>query len=122
MALRSTVLDHFRKARPLHYIHFESDHLSCDAGHKKSLLSGWFSGNRCFCSAVSFDSRLRAGMMASRLYHRERVIPALTDHLEDKGGVIGAESSPLGSGYFKPFCRTLCGYAFRGLVVIYRSH
>jgi hypothetical protein len=31
----------------------------------------------------------RAGMMASRLYHRERVIPALTDHLEDKGGVIG---------------------------------
>jgi hypothetical protein len=30
---------------------------------------------------------LRAGMMASRLYHRERVIPALTDHLEDKGGV-----------------------------------
>ena len=33
---------------------------------------------------------LRAGMMASRLYHRERVIPALTDHLEDKGGVIGS--------------------------------
>jgi hypothetical protein len=33
---------------------------------------------------------LRAGMMASRLYHRERVIPALADHLEDKGGVIGA--------------------------------
>ena len=31
----------------------------------------------------------RAGMMASRLYHRKRVIPALTDHLEDKGGVIG---------------------------------
>jgi len=28
-------------------------------------------------------------MMASRLNHRERVIPALTDHLEDKGGVIG---------------------------------
>jgi hypothetical protein len=26
-------------------------------------------------------------MTASRLYHRERVIPALTDHLEDKGGV-----------------------------------
>jgi hypothetical protein len=23
---------------------------------------------------------LRAGMMASRLYHREHVIPALTDH------------------------------------------
>ena len=32
---------------------------------------------------------LRAGMMASRLYHRRRVIPALTDHLEYKGGVIG---------------------------------
>jgi hypothetical protein len=28
-------------------------------------------------------------MMASRLNHREHVIPALTDHLEDKGGVIG---------------------------------
>jgi hypothetical protein len=28
-------------------------------------------------------------MMASRLYHRGHVIPALTDHLEDKGGVIG---------------------------------
>ena len=29
---------------------------------------------------------LRAGMMASRLYHRERVIPALTDHLVDEAG------------------------------------
>jgi hypothetical protein len=27
--------------------------------------------------------------MASRLNHRGHVIPALTDHLEDKGGVIG---------------------------------
>jgi hypothetical protein len=43
--------------------------------------------------AVNFDSKLRAGMTASRLYHRGRVIPALTDHLEDKGGVIGAASS-----------------------------
>ena len=34
---------------------------------------------------------LRAGMTASRLYHRRRVIPAQTDHLEDKGGVIGQE-------------------------------
>ena len=32
---------------------------------------------------------LRAGMMASRLYHRERVIPALTDHLEDEGEAFG---------------------------------
>jgi hypothetical protein len=32
---------------------------------------------------------LRAEMTASRLYHRGRVIPAQTDHLEDKGGVIG---------------------------------
>ena len=32
---------------------------------------------------------LRAEMTASRLYHRERVIPAQTDYLEDKGGVIG---------------------------------
>jgi len=27
---------------------------------------------------------LRAGMMASRLNHREHVIPALTDHMEDE--------------------------------------
>jgi hypothetical protein len=33
--------------------------------------------------------QLRAGMTASRLNHRGHVIPALTDHLEDKGGVIG---------------------------------
>ena len=32
---------------------------------------------------------LRAEMTASRLYYRKHVIPALTDHLEDKGGVIG---------------------------------
>jgi hypothetical protein len=32
-------------------------------------------------------------MMASRLYHRRHVIPALTDHLEDKGGVIGRKFS-----------------------------
>jgi hypothetical protein len=30
-------------------------------------------------------------MTASRLNHREHVVPALTDHLEDKGGVIGAK-------------------------------
>jgi hypothetical protein len=36
---------------------------------------------------------LRAEMTASRLYHRGRVIPAQTDHLEDKGGVIGAAAS-----------------------------
>jgi hypothetical protein len=29
-------------------------------------------------------------MKASRLNHRERIIPAQTDHLEDDGGVIGA--------------------------------
>jgi hypothetical protein len=46
-----------------------------------------------FGSAVNFRSKLQAGMMASRLYHRRHVIPALTDHLEDKGGVIGAASS-----------------------------
>ena len=32
-------------------------------------------------------------MMASRLNHRKHVIPALTDHLEDKGGVVGSKSS-----------------------------
>ena len=32
---------------------------------------------------------MRAGMIASRLYHRGHVIPALTDHMEDDGGVIG---------------------------------
>ena len=37
---------------------------------------------------------LRAEMTASRLYHRGRVIPAQTDHLEDKGGVIGLEVQP----------------------------
>jgi hypothetical protein len=42
---------------------------------------------------VTVSSTVRAGMMASRLNHRERVIPALTDHLEDKGGVIGPASS-----------------------------
>jgi len=35
------------------------------------------------------EATLRAGMMASRLNHRGHVIPALTDHLGDKGGVIG---------------------------------
>jgi hypothetical protein len=40
-------------------------------------------------SLLPTASRLRAGMMSSRLNHREHVIPALTDHLEDKGGVIG---------------------------------
>jgi hypothetical protein len=41
---------------------------------------------------LTMRSRLRAGMTASRLYHRERVIPALTDHVEDEGGVIGPPS------------------------------
>jgi hypothetical protein len=40
-------------------------------------------------------------MMASRLNHRERVIPALTDHLEDKGGVIGPEIQRWVPGLFK---------------------
>ena len=31
-------------------------------------------------------AKLRAGMMASRLNHREHVIPALTDHLVDEAG------------------------------------
>jgi hypothetical protein len=31
-------------------------------------------------SVLPTASRLRAGMMASRLNHREHVIPALTDH------------------------------------------
>ena len=35
-------------------------------------------------------------MMASRVNHRGHVIPALTDHLEDKGGVIGAAPSARG--------------------------
>jgi hypothetical protein len=32
-------------------------------------------------------------MTASRLNNRERAIPALTDHREDDGGVIGLESA-----------------------------
>jgi hypothetical protein len=43
----------------------------------------YYSGG-CYCLLV-----LRAGMMASRLYHRRRVIPALTDHLVGRGEVIG---------------------------------
>jgi hypothetical protein len=43
--------------------------------------------------SLAGESRLRAGMMASRLNHRGHVIPALTDHLEDKGGVIGPGTS-----------------------------
>jgi hypothetical protein len=30
---------------------------------------------------------MRAGMIASRLYHRGHVIPAQTDHMEDDGRV-----------------------------------
>jgi hypothetical protein len=32
-------------------------------------------------------------MMASRLSYRGHIIPALTDHLEDNGGVTGRTSS-----------------------------
>jgi len=63
-----------------------------------------FSGHAQMRGIVAFKSHLyglefketslvRAGMMASRLNRRERVIPAQTDHLEDKGGVIGPQSS-----------------------------
>jgi len=38
---------------------------------------------------INSRATLRAGMTASRLNHRERVIPAQTDHLQDYGGVIG---------------------------------
>jgi hypothetical protein len=47
---------------------------------------------------------LRAGMMASRLYHRERVIPALTDHMEDDGGVSRPEDSQSNGGFFQRVC------------------
>ena len=41
-------------------------------------------------------------MMASRLMHRrEHVIPALTDHLEDEGGVIGPQIDGRVGGFFK---------------------
>jgi hypothetical protein len=40
-------------------------------------------------------------MMASRLNHRGQVIPALTDHLEDKGGVIGLAIETSVAGFFK---------------------
>jgi len=45
----------------------------------------WLSDYEC-------GATLRAGMSASRLNHRGHVIPAQTDHLEDKGGVIGAKN------------------------------
>jgi hypothetical protein len=44
---------------------------------------------------------MRAGMTASRLDHRGRVIPAQTDHLEDLGGVIGLDIDGRASGFFK---------------------
>ena len=44
---------------------------------------------------------LRAGMMASRLNHRGHVIPALTDHLEDKGALIGLAIETSVAGFFK---------------------
>ena len=42
--------------------------------------------------------KLRAGMVASRLVPVEHAIPALTDHLEDDGGVIGSQISLLFCG------------------------
>jgi hypothetical protein len=54
-------------------------------------------------------------MAASHLNYRERVIPALTDHMEDNGGVVGLEITAqllvsfkysfevLGRGQTKPF-------------------
>ena len=69
-----------------------------DAGSWNEL--GGFGINKL---AVCYS--LRAGMMASRLNHRERVIPALTDHLEDKGGVVGAKSSIAISGSVNCHCR-----------------
>jgi hypothetical protein len=49
-----------------------------------SQASGWI-------GVSNMVLEVRAGMTASRLNHREHVVPALTDHLEDKGGVIGAK-------------------------------
>jgi hypothetical protein len=48
------------------------------------------------CGAKELIVALRAGMMASRLNHSGHVIPALTDHSEDKGGVVGSASSAEG--------------------------
>ena len=43
---------------------------------------------------------VQAGIMASRLYHRRRIIPALTDHREDEGGV----DRPLNSSRLSKIC------------------
>jgi hypothetical protein len=40
-------------------------------------------------------------MTASRLNHRGHVIPALTDHLEVEGGVIGLKIQRSVGGFFK---------------------
>jgi hypothetical protein len=48
-------------------------------------------------------------MMASRLNHRGHVIPALTDHLEDDGGVIGPWIGCRVGDFFKIENRSLGG-------------
>ena len=62
--------------------------------------------------------------MASRLNRRGRIIPAQTDHLEDNGGVIGADIHRFVGGFFvffrSTFLKGLCDnsslsvYAARG--------
>ena len=56
---------------------------ACSPGALASFL---ISVNVVISISVYLAIALRAGMMASRLNHRERVIPALTDHLEDEAG------------------------------------
>jgi hypothetical protein len=64
-------------------------------------------GNTVITSALLMSSEKRS-FSASRddglppASRRERVIPALTDHLEDKGGVIGPASSARRSNVVNP--------------------
>jgi len=63
---------------------------------------GWFKIGVGSEAVPRLGALVRVGMMASRLNHDGRVIPALTDHSEDKGGVIGPALSARPSNIVNP--------------------
>lgn len=65
----------------------------------KRDLAGSLLRLRYLCE-MSARVALRAGMTASRLVPVEHAIPALTDHVEDNGGVIGLRIGGRGGGFF----------------------
>src|SRR5262249_49804141 len=68
---------------------------------KARICGGHHTERTTWTVSWKLAARLRAGMMASRLNHRGQVIPALTDHLEDKGGLIGLAIETSVAGFFK---------------------